>query len=69
MAVPKLSTDSVVGLPSSPGARKARLTCGTFAPAAAAWRTSPSRTSEDVAKLSLTPVRADAVDRCTEEMG
>src|SRR5271165_4444972 len=65
-AAPNVSTNSVVGRPFSPGVRKARLTCETRPPAAAARSTSPSSTSEDVPNRSLTP--AGEVDRCTEVM-
>ena len=50
----KVSTSSVSGWPPAPGVRNARLTVEIRRLSAAAPRTSPSSTSEEVWKLSST---------------
>jgi hypothetical protein len=77
--VVKVSTSSVLGRPSRPGVRTARLTCVTRPPAAPARRTSPSSPGEDVLKLSPTRAGEEATTmlaggvvslaRCAEVMG
>jgi hypothetical protein len=51
-AAGKVSTSRVTGSPCGPVVRKARLTFAICPSAAEARRTSPSKTAEDVSKLS-----------------